>query len=109
MTQDVDIHCIVRAAGERNVLFLPHALRQMLRPDRMIARSEVLSVIESGEVLEDYLGDPRGRSCLLLGRGAGGRPIHVVCAPKEDYLAIVTAYVPDETEWDSDFRTRVKR
>jgi len=29
-----------------------------------------------------------------------GRPVHVVCTPKEDYLAIITAYIPSMEEWD---------
>ena len=80
----------------------------MLRPDRMIRRSEVRRVVQEGEVIEDYPGDARGHSCLMLGNGDGERPIHVVCAPKEDYLTIITAYVPNEREWSSDFRERVK-
>ena len=99
----------VRAAAQQKILFLPHALRQMLRPDRMIRRSEVRRAITAGEVIEDYPKDARGHSCLLLGLGEGERPIHVVCAPREDYLAIITAYLPDVREWSSDFRKRVKK
>ena len=98
----------VRAAAERKVLFLPHALHQMLRPDRTIRRAEVRQVIAEGEVIEDYPEDTRGHTCLLLGFGTGGRPIHVVCAPKEDYLAVITAYLPDERGWSENFRVRVK-
>jgi hypothetical protein len=36
-----------------------------------------------------------------------GRPVHVVCSPKADYLAIITAYVPDSGQWSADFRRRV--
>ncbi len=32
----------------------------------------------------------------------------LVCAPKDEYLAIITAYVPDEAQWAEDYRTRVK-
>ena len=78
----------VRAAAAKRVLFLPHAVRQMARPTRMIAPAEVDRVVMSGEVVEDYPEDVRGHSCLLLGHGDGGRPIHVVCAPKPDFLAI---------------------
>jgi hypothetical protein len=99
----------IRAAAQTKVLFLPHAVRQMLRPDRMISTSEVRQVIEQGEVIEDYPEDPRGHSCLMLGFGDGGRALHVCCAPKEEYLAIITAYVPDEHEWSEDFRVRAKR
>jgi len=76
----------------------------MLRPDRMIRGAEVRRVIAGGEVIEDYPEDARGPSCLLLGYGDQDRPIHVVCAPRDDYLAIITAYLPDPQEWSGDFQ-----
>jgi hypothetical protein len=109
METEVEILIQVRAAAQQKVLFLPHALRQMLRPDRMIRRAEVRRVITEGEVIEEYPKDVRGHSCLLLGFGDQERPIHVVCAPREDYLAIITAYLPDVHEWSSDFRKRVEK
>jgi hypothetical protein len=80
----------------------------MARPDRMISSFEVHKVIENGIVVEDYPEDRRGHSCLLLGRGSEGRAIHVVCAPQEDYLAIITAYLPSPDEWNEDFIVRRK-
>jgi len=103
---ELDILTLVRRSAAAKVLYLPHAIRQMSRPDRMIAGSEVRAVIAGGEVIEDYPEDPRGHSCPLLGHGELGRPIHVVCAPKQDYLAIITAYLPDEEIWEDDFRAR---
>ena len=108
MGREADIVSRVRSAARMKVLFLPHALQQMLRPDRMIRRVEVRRVIEQGGVIEDYPADARGHSCLLLGAGVEGRPIHVVCSPKEDYLAVITAYLPDAHEWSDDFKARVK-
>lgn len=99
----------VRATAAKKILFLPHALHQMLRPDRMIRRAEVRDVIERGEVIEDYPTDARGHSCLMLGLGAAGRAVHVVCSPKDDYLAVITAYLPDKAEWSTDFKTRLKK
>ena len=107
MAGQEDILTRVRRAARKRVLFSAHAVRQTVRPDRMISPSEVRSVVEQGEVIEDYPEDARGHSCLVLGRGEGGRPIHVVCAPKAEYLAIVTAYLPDPEEWSPDFRRRV--
>ncbi len=43
----------------------------------------------------------------MLGRGNDDRPIHVVCSPKTDFLAIITAYIPDENRWTDDFRKTV--
>lgn len=90
------------------MLFLPHAVRQMSRPDRMISTVDVRKVVEEGEIIEDYPEDTRGHSCLIFGRAKNGRPIHIVCTPKEEYLAVITAYIPDETQWSIDFRTRIK-
>jgi len=96
----------VHKAARRRMLFLPHAVKQMSRPERLIAVSEVRHVIFTGRVVEDYPDDARGHSCLILGRGDGGRCIHVVCAPKSEYLAIITAYLPNSVEWVDDFRKR---
>jgi hypothetical protein len=97
----------IRSAARQRILFLPHAIRQMSRPERMITTEEVEQVVASGELIEDYPEDARGHSCLVLGRGDDGRLIHVVCAPKADYLAIITAYLPDSSQWSADFRSRV--
>jgi hypothetical protein len=37
------------------------------------------------------------------------RPVHVVCAPKEEYLAIITADMPSLEKWEADFKTRRKK
>lgn len=108
MEQQSDILSLARIAAIKKILYLPHALRQMSRPDRMITAPEVRSVIEQGEVIEDYPEDQRGHSCLMFGYGNDDRPIHVVCSPKEDYLAIITAYIPDQEQWENDFKTRRK-
>lgn len=109
MANEQGILSQVRDAAREKILFLPHALRQMLRPDRMITRIEVRAVIEKGEIIEDYPEDARGHSCLLLGHGEEQRAIHVVCAPKEGYLAVITAYLPDPQEWFDGFRRRKKQ
>ena len=96
----------VRKAAKLRLLFLPHAVRQMARPERLITPGEVRAVIDEGEIIEDYPEDARGHSCLMLGSGLDSRPIHIVCAPKEDFLAIITAYVPTNEEWEAGFRRR---
>ena len=97
---------LVRKSAAKRIVYLPHAVRQMSRPDRMISISDVRNVIERGELVEDYPEDVRGHSCLILGHGADGAPIHVVCSPKSDYLAIITAYLPSLQEWEHDYRKR---
>ena len=97
----------VREAAQKRILFLPHAIHQMSRLQRMISSNEVDGVVKQGELIEDYPNDPRGHSCLMLGFGDAGRAVHVVCSPKDDYLAIITAYLPDPAQWSEDFRRRL--
>ena len=33
----------------------------------------------------------------------------MLAGPKDDYLAVITAYVPDAAEWSADFRKRLAR
>lgn len=102
----MDTLLAVRAAANKRILFLPHAIRQMGRPDRLIERADIRAIIFAGEIIEDYPEDARGHSCLMLGLDRYHRAIHIVCSPKTEYLAIITAYVPDPDEWSSDFRAR---
>jgi len=44
----------------------------------------------------------------MIGYGLDRRPINIVCAPKDDFLAVITAYLPDPGEWSDDFRKRIK-
>lgn len=73
----------------------------------MITTEEIERVVTEGELVEDYPEDVRGHSCLLLGLGEGRRPIHAVCVLKADYLAVVTAYIPDPLQWSPDFKRRL--
>ena len=107
--QDRDILTRVREAAAKWILFLPHAVNQMNSPDRMISTEEVRPVVFHGVLIENYPGDVRGHSCLLLGWGEADRPLHVVCAPKADYLAIITTYLPSLTQWEPDGQTRRKK
>ena len=85
-----------------------HALDEMNAEDEMITTDEVKNVVFSGEMIEDYPEDKRGHSCLMFGM-SDKRPVHVVCAPKEEYLAIITAYIPSLEKWEADFKTRRKK
>lgn len=97
----------IRMAAEHRILFLPHAIRQMSRTERMISPGDVRAAVVDGEIIEDYPEDVRGHSCLILGHGLDRRPIHVVCSPKDEYLAVITAYVPDPAQWSADFKERL--
>ncbi len=99
----------IREASTKNILYTIHALDEMNAEDELISNKEVREVILNGEIIEDYPEDKRGHSCLMMSYTQKGRPIHVVCAPKEEYLAVVTAYVPSVNKWEDNFKVRRKR
>lgn len=97
---------IIKSAAKK-ILFTSHSLNQMNLPERIITTDEVREVIGKGEIIEEYPEDRRGYSCLLFCY-VESRPLHVVCSPKKDYLAIITAYIPNSKEWSNDFGKRRK-
>ncbi|MCK4249038.1 MAG: DUF4258 domain-containing protein [Candidatus Omnitrophica bacterium] len=78
----------------------------MNKAERIISKDEIKAVINHGEIIEDYPEDKRGHSCLLAGETDLGRIVHVVCSPKTDYLALITAYIPIEDTWEDGFKQR---
>jgi len=73
---------------------------------RRISTAEVEEAVERGEIIEEYPSDKYGPSCLIFGRTASGRPIHIQCTcPERPAVKIITVYEPDETTW-IDFRKR---
>ncbi|NOX08653.1 MAG: DUF4258 domain-containing protein [Gammaproteobacteria bacterium] len=93
------------SSAKKKILFLPHAIKQMSRPERMITTDEIRQAVFNGEVIEEYPEDVRGESCLVFNIEEN-RAIHVVCSPKNDYLAIITAYQPAPEQWSSDYKAR---
>ncbi len=96
----------VEDSSAKRILFLPHAVQRMLQVATVITTQEVREALSAGEIIEHYPEDVRGHSCLILGWTEDGRPLHVVCAPKSDYLAVITVYEPSPKKWEPDFKTR---
>ena len=74
--------------------------------ERGIWVADVENALLAGQIIEDYSLDPRGHSCLVLGKDQAGHWLHVVCNVSTDVLAIVTAYYPEEQQW-LDYKVRI--
>ncbi|NGZ96370.1 MAG: hypothetical protein CV089_09625 [Nitrospira sp. WS110] len=76
-----------------------------------ISVDEILEVLDSGGIIEEYPNDGPYPSCLIFGRTQEGRPLHLVCAPvvDEGRLIIITVYQPDPARWEADWRRRKVR
>ena len=91
-------------AGKR-ITYRAHAIQRMF--ERQIAETDVAGVLAAGEVIEDYHDDYPYPSRLMLG-WCGSRPLHVVAAENTAAVEtiVVTAYEPDEMEWQPGFKRR---
>ncbi len=57
------------------------------------------------EILEQYIDDPRGESCLALGFSSEENPIHIVCGKNPSgHLIIVTVYIPEIPKWRDPYK-----
>ncbi len=89
------------------IIFSGHAVQRMF--ERGIGTSDVLAVIEYGEIIAEYPEDFPFPSYLLLG-WVKERPIHVVVAVNYEnrQCYLITAYIPDSKQWHANFKTRRK-
>ncbi len=106
MSEDsINLHQKIIDKAEKAILYTPHAIDQMNSETRMITAEDVERAISIGRIIEDYPEDKRGHSCLLNAL-VDKRNIHVVCAPKDEYLAIITVYIPHPGKWNKTFDKR---
>jgi Domain of unknown function (DUF4258) len=75
---------------------------------RNIIIDEVEEALVSTLLVEDYPNDFPFPSQLLLGHTVNNRPLHMVLAinPFNGTPIVITAYEPDDQEWEADLVTR---
>ena len=87
-----------------------HGFAELRKDDILI--DDAVAGIATAVAVEDYPDRRRGPSVLALQYDTHGRPIHVVWALPANArrpAVIVTAYRPNPTIWDSDFKRRSGR
>lgn len=88
----------------QNIEITLHAAKRL--EQRGILLKDVITCIFNGEVIEQYPDDYPLPSCLILGMTINECFLHVVIGSDLETLWIITAYYPDLTKWESDFKTR---
>lgn len=98
---------ILRLVERSEVKISDHGYEE-LAADGLFAKDALASIVD-GIVIEDYPDYPKGRCILVLQKDRMGKPIHVVWGiPKgsSSPAVLITAYRPDPTRWEADFRRR---
>ena len=101
----MDIERIKELSTASRIRWSTHVAQRMM--ERSISRSDVISAIRTGEIIEDYPEDFPLPSCLISGI-VNKNPIHVVVAQDEEEIVIISVYRPDLNKFEPDFRTRRK-
>ena len=99
----------IKRTARKRIFYTGHAIEEMNLEKEVITPDEVREVLFDGDIIEDFPDDKRGHSCLMFAYTSQGRPLHVVCSPKEEYLGIITVYSPDLDILLPGFRIRRKR
>ena len=86
------------------IVWRNHILERMRQ--RGIRISDVISCINTGEIIETYKNDYPFPSILILGKTSNNSSLHVVCAEGEGKIWMITVYFPDIDEWHEDCKTR---
>lgn len=92
------------SAVNANIVMSSHANLQCIR--RIIDSSDILEVLQHGEIIEDYPNDYPFPSCLMLKFIKFDKPMHICCGVGDGKIYIITAYYPDSKKWEPDMKTR---
>ena len=88
-----------------NIKLTLHALKRF--QENNLDVREVLETLRlKYQIIEEYPNDLRGPSVLIL-IFLEDNPIHLVVAPHEDDLIVITVYRPKESEWKTNFSVRM--
>ena len=87
------------------IFFRIHAVQRMF--ERGISVKRVISVLESGNTIEDYSSEMQEPSRLILGF-QGKHPLHVVISENQETneVTVITVYTPNYDNWSKDFKSR---
>lgn len=108
----MDIEAIRERIRKGNYFIKGHAVRHALKEG--FERSHMVEAILEGSIIEEYPDDQRVLICskTTLAKTANIY-LHVVCKYADAiYVEFVTAYIPDEQEWENPplrRRTRKRR
>ncbi len=97
----MDIDIIQQRVKDGNYLVKSHAIRHALKEG--FERRQMIETVLNGKIIEEYTDDKR---ILICGKAALEKNVsiylHVVCEYSDEiYVEFVTAYIPDELEWDN--------
>ena len=104
MNNDI-IKFIQSCIKDRKILWSYHV--NMRLKERFITREDILSSVDTFEIIEEYPKDKYLPSYLIYAKNKA-QIIHIQIAVNmdDDSITIITAYKPTFDKWEKDFKTR---
>ena len=93
--------------NDKYIAITKHAKARLT--ERAISVDDIKNAILNGEIIKQYEDDTPFPSCLLLGLTKRNTFIHIVVSIDDGFLYIITAYHPNNNDWDNDLKTRKER
>ena len=78
------------------------------RQNDNLTLAEVEEALLTGKILEQYENTGRGASCLVAGFTEAGKPIHIVCGMRGDWLVVITVYIPQPPKFKTPYERSEK-
>lgn len=102
--EKLNINTIKQLIKEEKIRWTNHVLIRLLQ--RNITQNDIEVSLLNGEIIETYENDYPYPSCLVYGINLNNKVLHIVCGSNGKELWIITAYYPDNIEWEVDLKTR---
>jgi hypothetical protein len=87
---------IARLIESGDILISHHARVRMF--ERNVSTDDLIAIITSGEIIEEYPDDEPCPSFLLMGL-IDATAYHTVIGLCRDHIRVVTVYIPEEDKW----------
>ena len=94
---------MINVFNEGKIKWSNHAVSRLQK--RNITRKDVINCIMQGKIIEEYPDYWLNPACLVFGFALSGKIIHVVVG-LDEYAHIITAYYPDNENFEDDMITR---
>ena len=102
--ETLNIKKIKQFVNDGKLRWTNHIAMRLLQ--RKINQEDIEYALLNGEIIESYEDDYPYPSCLVLGLNKSNEYIHVVCGSNGMELWLITAYYPNQAEWEDDLKIR---
>ena len=103
----LNINTIKQMVKDGKIRWTNHVIVRLFQ--RNISQEDIEKALLNGEIIEEYEDSYPYPSCLVYGINLNNKVLHIVCGSNGEELWIITAYYPDNIEWERDLKTRKEK